>query len=203
MAQFFDEGVRVPILARVPRWVHPNHLTFLRFALIGPLLWIGPGWVAVSIAILSSIFDLFDGPLARVRGQTSKFGAFMDPLADKLFLLPAMRLLCWTQLPHALFYVILGMDIALTALRIYKDKHGIPTNANQWGAWKVWTQSFGLCFLLTHSRFFEPLGVPVLFASVWYAVLSLVGHLSDFRRHDPPKPQNLTHEEPEHLRRSA
>ena len=87
----FDKAVRRPLLEFVPAWVHPNHFTILRALLLFPLILArNIPWLAVSIVLLSSVCDLFDGPLARVRGQTSETGASLDAFSDKFFLLGAL-----------------------------------------------------------------------------------------------------------------
>lgn len=85
-------------------WNIPILLTWLRVLLIPiftalfylPNNWIAPqttNWVAASIFAIAAITDWFDGYLARRWQQTSDFGAFLDPVADKLMVAVALILL--------------------------------------------------------------------------------------------------------------
>jgi CDP-diacylglycerol--glycerol-3-phosphate 3-phosphatidyltransferase/cardiolipin synthase len=104
----------------------PNTLTFVRIALIPvfvgafylPLRW--SSVVAALIFGLAAITDLLDGYLARRLGQTSAFGAFLDPVADKLMVVVVLVLLVgahptpWLAVPAA---IIVGREVAVSALR--------------------------------------------------------------------------------------
>ena len=83
------EGYRHP-LATV---VSPANLVSLARLLLSPLLFvsvlnaeksIGTSWMAVFLGFVLAASDILDGYLARIRGTVSKWGAFIDPLADKV-----------------------------------------------------------------------------------------------------------------------
>jgi cardiolipin synthase len=69
----------------------PNALSFLRILLVPVFLWmvLGPQWdeVALIVLMISGVTDYLDGKLARQLNQTSKIGAILDPVADRLFIL--------------------------------------------------------------------------------------------------------------------
>lgn len=69
----------------------PNLLSIVRILLVPVFLWLvlGPeaDVLALSVLVLSGITDYLDGKLARRLGQTSKVGAILDPVADRLFIL--------------------------------------------------------------------------------------------------------------------
>ncbi len=104
----------------------PNWLTLFRVALIPVMviLFILPfhwGHPAAALAFLvASATDWLDGFLARRLDQRSRFGAFLDPVADKLLVSTALVLLVmavghfWVALPA---FVIIGREIAVSALR--------------------------------------------------------------------------------------
>src|SRR5689334_8849952 len=95
MAEFFDATVKKPMLAYVPAWIKPNHLTILRALLVVPVvIWKDHPALAVTFLILSSLCDILDGPLARARGSADKMGAVLDPIADKVFILGTLWLAC-------------------------------------------------------------------------------------------------------------
>eukprot|EP01035_Chromulina_nebulosa_P017826 gene17826-23437_t len=84
--------------------------------------------IGASLFIVSSLTDLLDGYLARKLNQTSKFGAFLDPVADKLMVASALSLLVcnlpvwWFAVPVAL---ILCREISISALREFMASFGL------------------------------------------------------------------------------
>lgn len=75
-------------------WTIPNLLSFLRLLGVPLFLWLllGPqadGWAIVVLAV-SAATDWADGKLARTLGQTSKLGTFLDPAADRLYILSTL-----------------------------------------------------------------------------------------------------------------
>ncbi|MBI4139291.1 CDP-alcohol phosphatidyltransferase family protein [Candidatus Uhrbacteria bacterium] len=167
-------------MAYAPTWIHPNHLSILRAACILPLIWAKdrPA-LAVSIAIFSALCDMLDGPLSRIRGQVSQTGAVLDATSDKIFVLGALVFVVWERVPFPISAAIIALDLVLTAMRPIKRWRGARSDANQWGAIKVWAQSFGLCFVLTGNPTLTFLAVPTFILAIALAVLSLVGHLRD------------------------
>lgn len=107
----------------------PILLTWLRVALIPlvvgiffvPDAWMTDyerGLAATGVFIVAALTDWFDGYLARKWDQTSAFGAFLDPVADKLMVAGALLLLVQLGRTNAIIaFVIIGREIAITALR--------------------------------------------------------------------------------------
>ena len=103
----------------------PNWLTALRIALIPVFagVFFIPEWgpqASAALFAFASLTDWADGYLARRLGQSSAFGAFLDPVADKLLVCVALVLLVsrdgslWLVAPAC---VIIGREIAISALR--------------------------------------------------------------------------------------
>jgi len=115
-------------------------LTWLRIILIPvfvavyylPDAWLTPvakNWTAMSVFAVAAITDWLDGFLARKLGETSAFGAFLDPVADKLMVAAALILL--VQLGRAEAYlaiIIIGREIAISALREWMAQIGRSRN---------------------------------------------------------------------------
>ena len=111
----------------------PTMLTLLRIALIPVLavvFYLPYGWsnfATAAIFGLASLTDWLDGWIARRYGQFSKFGAFLDPVADKLMVSTALFLIvqghptAWMALWAA---VIVGREIAVSALREWMAEVG-------------------------------------------------------------------------------
>lgn len=114
----------------------PNVLTIARVAMV-PVLVVMiymPSQVvssrtaealATSIFVLACITDWLDGYLARTLNQTSKFGAFLDPVADKILVCASLILLVHMGRLHSVVaMIIIGREIAVSALREWMASMG-------------------------------------------------------------------------------
>ena len=119
-------------------WTIPNLLTLLRVALIPVLVFmyylpIG-GLYLAGVFILAGLTDWLDGYLARSLGQTSRFGQFLDPVADKLMVAVVLVLLVSddglvSQLFSPILFtivaaIVVGREIAVSALREWMAELG-------------------------------------------------------------------------------
>ncbi len=162
----------------------PTWLTFARIALIPifvvvfnlPVWW--SNLAATIIFSLAAITDWVDGYLARRLEQTSNFGAFLDPVADKLMVAVALVLLVAAH-PSALFSipaaVIIGREIAVSALREWMAEIGKRAHVavSSLGKIKTTAQMTALILLL----YGEPLwGVPVV--TIGYGLLYIAAALT-------------------------
>jgi len=185
MAYFFDQHVARPIVMRFPQWLHPNHFSIIRAAFVVPVIyWRDKPLIAVTALILSSVFDLFDGPLARLRKQVSQNGATLDATADKIFILGVLFFACGDRVALNIRIAVAAIDILLTLMRPLKRWLSVTTNSNAWGALKTWAQSFALAFVLTGNPFLETVAPYVFYTAIGFACLSLIGHLQDLQRND-------------------
>ncbi|MBS3670254.1 CDP-diacylglycerol--glycerol-3-phosphate 3-phosphatidyltransferase [Vreelandella boliviensis] len=168
----------------------PNILTLARIAFIPllvvlfylPFSWSMP--VAAGLFGLASITDWLDGYLARRWNQSTPFGAFLDPVADKLMVVVALALLIerYDTLVLTLpALVIIGREIVISALREWMaemGKRGMV--AVSWvGKLKTTLQMVSLLILLalppTHE--FALLGVVVLYTAAILTLWSMVQYL--------------------------
>jgi cardiolipin synthase (CMP-forming) len=114
----------------------PNLVTLSRIVLI-PLIiglyYLPEGWLsyhgkniaATVVFILAALTDWLDGYLARRLNQTSAFGAFLDPVADKLIVVGALiALLYLNRVDMLVALIIIGREIAISALREWMAKVG-------------------------------------------------------------------------------
>lgn len=80
---------------------------------------------ACSIFVVAALTDWFDGYLARRMGLTSAFGAFLDPVADKLMVCAALVLLVNLDRCNAvLAFIIIGRELTISALREWMAQLG-------------------------------------------------------------------------------
>ena len=111
----------------------PNILTSMRIAMIPILVilfyFLNVEWRYIAAAIvftIASITDWLDGYLARKLGQTTAFGAFLDPVADKLIVAVALVLLVEIHASAVLAIpaiVIVSREIVVSALREWMAKY--------------------------------------------------------------------------------
>ena len=117
-------------------WNIPILLTWMRALLIPvftllfylPSNWMQPqtaNWAAAFVFSAAAVTDWFDGYLARRWKQTSDFGAFLDPVADKLMVAVALILLVSLNRTHPVFaMIIIGREITISALREWMAQLG-------------------------------------------------------------------------------
>lgn len=139
----------------------PNLLTVLRVALIPVFIVLfylpfeGRYLAASGVFALASFTDWLDGYLARRLGQSTPFGAFLDPVADKLMVAVALVLLVeehaslWLTIPAV---VIIGREIVVSALREWMAELGARAQVavSQLGKWKTAAQMLALVILLAN-----------------------------------------------------
>ena len=143
----------------------PILLTWLRVALIPlvvgvyylPVHWLphsDQNLAATLVFIIAAITDWFDGFLARRWNQTSAFGAFLDPVADKLMVAGALLILIQLQRVDAVIaFVIIGREITISALREWMAEIGARKSVavSSLGKVKTAAQMMAIPLLLLHD----------------------------------------------------
>mgnify|MGYP003382013653 FL=1 len=163
-------------------WNLPNTLTWLRiFAipLLVVLFYLPYHWASPAAGLLFSaaaITDTLDGYLARRLGQTSRLGAFLDPVADKLIVAVALVLIVAKD-PRApvvlIAVVVIGREIAISALREWMAVIGQRTKVavSTLGKYKTILQMVGLAMMLYRWDLF---GLPIYQLGFWLSALAAV-----------------------------
>lgn len=108
-------------------------------------------WMYLSLAIfiIASLTDFVDGYIARHYNQTTDFGKFLDPLADKLLVIAAMTLFCeWGMFPAWALMIVLTREFAVTGLRLIAVQKGNVIAAGWSGKVKTASTMVGLCILM-------------------------------------------------------
>jgi CDP-diacylglycerol--glycerol-3-phosphate 3-phosphatidyltransferase len=159
----------------------PNALTWFRVVAIPlvVLVFYGPelfdwheSWARPAAGLLfglAGITDYFDGYLARRLGLTSSFGAFLDPVADKLIVSTALVLLVQAdpQITLALVAaIIIGREITVSALREWMSQIGARAHVavSIFGKWKTTLQIIGIGLMLYRERL---VGLPTYRIGEW------------------------------------
>ena len=181
----------------------PTALTLVRVAavpLVTVIFYMQGAWVAptcCAIFVLAAVTDWLDGYLARKMNLVSSFGAFLDPVADKLMVAAALVLLCTKTAAGvsalsmaAPATIIIGREITMSAIREWAAAAGGEAHkavaVNSFGKWKTATQLVALSVLLGVRDGCEWLGLAgasadalvtggvwCLYASAGLALLSL------------------------------
>ena len=108
-------------------------------------------WMYVSLAIfmIASLTDFIDGYIARHYNQTTDFGKFLDPLADKLLTIAAMTMFCeWGVFPAWALMIVLTREFAVTGLRLVAVQKGNVIAAGWSGKVKTASTMVGLCIMM-------------------------------------------------------
>ncbi|NTW55960.1 MAG: CDP-diacylglycerol--glycerol-3-phosphate 3-phosphatidyltransferase [Chlorobiaceae bacterium] len=125
----------------------PNLLTALRIALVPVFVFLllqddpASKVAGVIVFAFASLTDIYDGYHARKYGETTRLGAFLDPLADKLLITAAFLLYVWLgylQLWMVLLVVV--RDVVITGLRIYAEMKDKPVVTSMEAKYKTLVQ---------------------------------------------------------------
>ncbi len=164
----------------------PILLTWLRMALI-PLVvgvfylppdWLSPfyqGVASTTIFVVAALTDWIDGFLARRWNQTSSFGAFLDPVADKLMVAGALLVLVQLgRVDAVIAFVIIGREIAISALREWMAQIGASKSiaVNSLGKIKTIAQMVAIPMLLYHDMLLGVIWTPML--GSWLLLIATV-----------------------------
>ncbi len=192
----------------------PTALTWLRIVLIPVFVsvyylpddWLSPiarNWVGMSAFSLAALTDWFDGYLARKLGAVSAFGAFLDPVADKLMVAAALILL--VQLGRAEAYlaiVIIGREITVSALREWMAHIGRSRRVSVAFIGKIKTvaQMTALIALLLWEPVIPGVPTPILGTiALWVAAILTLWSMMHYLRRaaphfatEPPLTETLT-----------
>lgn len=160
----------------------PNLLTFLRIALIPVVIGLFyfdrplSNWLAAFFFIAACITDYLDGYFARTLKQTSRFGVFLDPVADKLlvaavlFMLVAFDRIQGISLIPAI--IILCREILVSGLREFLAEIRVSVPVTRLAKWKTAIQMIALSLLIIEDIPGFPLSIEGIgIAGLWLAAL--------------------------------
>lgn len=173
----------------------PTYLTLFRVLLI-PLFiaafYLPQGWYAAEISTLiffiASITDAFDGYLARRWNQTTRLGAFLDPVADKV--LVAAALVCVVEYYHSWWITIpavimISREIIISALREWMAEIGERASVavSIWGKFKTTAQMLALGGMLwRYNLAMEIAAWVLLYLAAILTIWSMVQYLQASKR---------------------
>ncbi len=176
----------------MPQFNLATWLTLLRIALIPVLVicfylpWPGMRLVAAFVFVLASVTDWLDGWLARRMGQTTRFGAFLDPVADKLMVAAALVLLVQHDPEPGMAVaavVIIGREITIASLREWMAEIGQRgvVEVSWLGKVKTTLQMVAITVLLFSVEWWpgvlQPVGLACLYLAAVMTLWSMINYL--------------------------
>lgn len=174
-------------------WNLPNALTLLRIFLVPFLVVVlltkftAREFVGLAIFLVAAITDFFDGWLARRRNQTTKLGALLDPIADKLLMSAAFISLVEMDplhVPAWMVVIIIGREFAVSGLRSIAAQQGVTIAASPLGKGKMVSQVIAISLLILGYELgqFRVIGKVALWGVVFFALVSGVDYFIKFAR---------------------
>lgn len=160
----------------------PNLLTIIRIALIPVVVVLFyfdrplSNWIVASIFIIACITDYLDGYFARTLKQTSTFGTFLDPVADKLLVAATLLMLVGFGRIQGLSLipavVILCREILVSGLREFLAEAHVSVPVTRLAKWKTAIQMIALTLLIIENipGFFLPIA-EIGTLGLWIAAL--------------------------------
>jgi CDP-diacylglycerol--glycerol-3-phosphate 3-phosphatidyltransferase len=170
----------------------PTNLTLLRIVLIPVLVaffylpWSNAHIASALIFAIAAVTDWLDGYLARKMSQTTHFGAFLDPVADKLMVAVALVLIVQADPnPYVAIAaaVIIGREITIASLREWMAEIGQrkKVEVSQLGKWKTTAQMLAIIILLlgmdVWPQFLKSFGQFLLLVAAVLTLWSMVVYL--------------------------
>ena len=165
----------------------PNKLTIARMIIVPFLvIFLLTGWggeanryISLTLFVVASVTDWFDGYLASKNNLVTNFGKFMDPLADKLLVCSAM--ICMIELnrlPAWFVIIIIGREFIISGFRLIAAENGIVIAANYWGKFKTASQMIMIILLILHfDGIFVTLEQLFIWLSLALTIISLITYI--------------------------
>ncbi|KOQ95908.1 CDP-diacylglycerol--glycerol-3-phosphate 3-phosphatidyltransferase [Haemophilus sp. C1] len=140
-------------------------------------------FITTLIFFIAGVTDWLDGYLARKWKQTTRFGAFLDPVADKVMVVAALVLIVEYQ--HSLWITIpaiimISREIIISALREWMAELGERSKVavSWWGKWKTTAQMLALGGLLwRYNNYMEIAAIILLYIAAILTIWSMIQYL--------------------------
>jgi CDP-diacylglycerol--glycerol-3-phosphate 3-phosphatidyltransferase len=178
-----DYFLKYTVLLLIPKWIKPNHFTYLRFAAIPLVLYlimVENYQAALIIFILVALTDAIDGSLARTRNQITELGIILDPIADKLLISSTVFILMLKHINIFISLAIIFLEVAFLAGWYIRRKIGKELKVNIWGKLKMNLQVIGVGILLLGLVLEQPLmfyySSGTLVLAIIFALVSLLSY---------------------------
>lgn len=136
-------------------------------------------YISLTLFVVASVTDWFDGYLARKNNLVTNFGKFMDPLADKLLVCSAMIcMIDLKRLPAWFVIIIIAREFIISGFRLIAAENGIVIAANYWGKFKTASQMIMIILLILHfDGIFVILEQIFMWLSLALTIISLITYI--------------------------
>ena len=135
----------------------PNIITIFRIILVPFFIYflindfVHSKLYATIIFGIASISDIIDGKIARKYGIVTRFGTFMDPLADKILVVSALLVFVFFKyIPLWMVIIIISRDILITLLRLFMEHNGKTMITSKFGKFKTMVQITSINLILLY-----------------------------------------------------
>jgi CDP-diacylglycerol---glycerol-3-phosphate 3-phosphatidyltransferase len=170
-------------------WNLPNSLTLSRIFLVPFLVVVlltkYSDFLGLGIFLVAAITDYFDGYFARRLNRTTRLGAMLDPIADKLLMSAAFISLVELGVAKAwMVVIIIGREFAVSGLRAIAAQQGVTIAASPLGKTKTIAQVIAIAILIVGYELgeFKFLGELALWVVVLFALVSGIDYFIKFSR---------------------
>jgi CDP-diacylglycerol--glycerol-3-phosphate 3-phosphatidyltransferase len=170
-------------------WNLPNSLTLFRIFLVPFLVVVlltkWSDWVGLGIFLVAAVTDFFDGYFARRLNKTTRLGALLDPIADKLLMSAAFISLVELQYAKAwMVVIIIGREFAVSGLRAIAAQQGVTIAASPLGKSKMVSEVVAVSLLILGHELGEFLfiGNIALWVVMLFALVSAIDYFAKFTR---------------------
>jgi CDP-diacylglycerol---glycerol-3-phosphate 3-phosphatidyltransferase len=175
-------------------WNLPNSLTLFRIFLVPFLVVVlltkfsGREYAGLAIFLFAAITDFFDGYFARKLKKTTRLGALLDPIADKLLMSAAFISLVEMDPEHVpawIVVIIIGREFAVSGLRSIAAQQGVTIAASPLGKGKMVSQVVAISLLILGHELlgdFLFIGTVALWIVMVFALVSMADYFTKFAR---------------------
>ncbi|NLP14605.1 MAG: CDP-diacylglycerol--glycerol-3-phosphate 3-phosphatidyltransferase [Clostridium sp.] len=173
------------IIVPIPEWIiNSSLLSFMSFQLeaVNNFIINYGNYIAAFLFFVAASTDGLDGYIARKRKQVTRFGKFLDPIADKLLVAAALiALVERNELSSWVAVIIIGREFMITGLRLVAASDGIVIAASKWGKIKTVTQIVAILAVLmkyyVHMLFGFPLERYLMFIAIVVTIYSAYDYI--------------------------
>jgi CDP-diacylglycerol--glycerol-3-phosphate 3-phosphatidyltransferase len=178
-------------------WTLPNRLSILRILFIPVIVFFistredGLLLASCLLFIIAGITDGLDGYLARKMNLTSKFGLYLDPIADKLLVSSVLITLThYDQIPLWVTLILVGREFLINGLRAFYAMEGIAIYPSSSGKIKTALQLIGISCVLFNialegiDDIVHKIGLIIIYAALFFSIYSAINYLTALFR--PP-----------------
>jgi len=172
-------------------WTLPNRLSILRILFIPIIVFFistredGLLLASCLLFIIAGITDGLDGYLARKMNLTSKFGLYLDPIADKLLVSSVLITLThYDQIPLWVTLILVGREFLINGLRAFYAMEGITIYPSSSGKIKTALQLIGISCILFNialeriDAIAHQIGLIIIYAALFFSIYSAVNYLT-------------------------